>query len=255
MSAVTTVLYSGNPNFDGLLSGTQWASTDLTFSFPTNSADYNFGYIAGAGAPSDDFAPLNAAEQQAALSVLNDYAAISNLQFTQITETTTQHADLREAQSAQAGAAMTFAPNSLFNEYPLSANSWYDPGTTTYGQLVRDPVLGGYGFYAFLHEIGIALGMNDDVQGTDLPSAYDSMAYSIESYRSYVGASTTEGLSNATWGYAQSPMIDDIAAIQQMYGANYSAEGTTVVYSWNPRPARNISTASVRACPAAIPSS
>ena len=76
--------------------------------------------------------------------------------------------------------------------------------------------------------------MNDDVQGTDLPAAYDSMAYSIELYRSYVGASTTEGLSNAHWGYAQSPMIDDIAAIQQMYGANYSAEGTTVVYSWNP---------------------
>ena len=60
------------------------------------------------------------------------------------------------------------------------------------------------------------------------------MAYSIELYRSYAGASTTEGLSNATWGYAQSPMIDDIAAIQQMYGANYSAAGTTVVYSWNP---------------------
>ena len=56
---VTTIVYSGNPNFDGLLSGTQWASTNLTFSFPTDSADYNFGYIAGAGAPSDDFAPLN----------------------------------------------------------------------------------------------------------------------------------------------------------------------------------------------------
>jgi serralysin len=120
---VTTVVYSGNPNFDGLLSGTQWASTDLTFSFPTSSADYNFGYIAGAGAPSDDFAPLNATEQQAVLAVLNDYAAVSNLQFTQITESTTQHANLREAQSAAAGAAMTFGPTSLFNEYPLSADS------------------------------------------------------------------------------------------------------------------------------------
>jgi hypothetical protein len=235
MSVVTTVVYSGNPNFDGLLSGTQWASTNLTFSFPTDSADYNFGYIAGAGAPSDGFAPLNAAEQQAVLTVLNDYAAISNLQFTQITETTTQHAELREAQSAQAGAAMTFAPTPLFNEYPLSADSWYEPiGYSDYGALVSDPVVGGYGFIAFLHEIGIALGLNDDVQGNDLPAAYDSMAYSVESYRSYVGGPTDEGWTNATWGYAQSPMIDDIAAIQQMYGANYSAEGTTVVYSWNP---------------------
>jgi hypothetical protein len=233
MAVVTTVVYSGNPNFDGLLSGTQWASTNLTFSFPTDSADYNFGYIAG-GAPSDDFAPLNAVEQQTALAVLHDYAAISNLQFTPIIESTTLHANLREAQSAQAGAAMTFAPNPLFNEYPLSADSWYDPGTTSYGELVENPVLGGYGFYAFLHEIGIALGLNDDVQGTDLAAAYDSMAYSVESYRSYVGAPTMDGLSNATWAYAQSPMMDDIAAVQQMYGANYSAAGTTVVYSWSP---------------------
>ena len=234
MSVVTTIVYSGNPNFDGLLSGTQWASTNLTFSFPTDGADYNFGYIAGAGAPSDGFAPLNGAEQQAALTVLNDYAAISNLQFTQIAETTTQHANLREAQSAQAGAAMTFGPNPLFNQYPLSADSWYDPGTTDYGRLVQSPTVGGYGFIAFLHEIGIALGLNDDVQGNDLPAAYDSMVYSVESYRSYVGGPTDLGWTNATWGYAQSPMIDDIAAIQQMYGANYSAEGRTVVYSWNP---------------------
>ena len=47
--------------------------------------------------------------------------------------------------------------------------------------LVSNPVVGGYGFIAFLHEIGIALGLNDDVQGNDLPAAYDLMAYSVES--------------------------------------------------------------------------
>jgi len=233
MTAVVTDNYSGNPNFDGLLSGYQWGNTRLTFSFPTDPSDYSFGYIPGYGANTNDFAPLNQGEQQAALAVFADYSAISNLQFTQITETANQQADLREAQSGLPDGAMTCAPNLSFNQYPESADSWYNNGTTTWGNLIQNPVVGGYGFYAFLHEIGIALGMNDDVQGTDLPASEDSMAYSVESYRSYVGAPVT-GLSNATWSYAQTPMVDDIAAIQQMYGANFSGVGRTAVYSWNP---------------------
>ena len=41
------------------------------------------------------------------------------------------------------------------------------------------------------------------------------------SYRSYAGASTSTGYTNETWGYAQSLMMYDIAAIQHIYGANY----------------------------------
>jgi len=232
-TVVTNNDYTGQP-WDGLLSGTQWATDNLTFSFPTDAADYDFGYIQGAGAPSDNFQPLSAAEQTAVLNVLNDYAAVSNLTFTQITETTDTHANLREAQSSDAGAAMTFAPNSQFNDYPLSADSWYEPtGFSDYGALVSDPVLGGYGYLAFTHEIGIALGLNDDVQGNDLPASMDAMQNSVESYRSYIGGPTDQGWSNATWGYATSPMQDDIAAIQQMYGANFSGIGTSVTYSWN----------------------
>ena len=234
MTAVITDNYSGNPNFDGLLSGYQWGTTTLTFSFPTNPSDYSFGYSPVYGAPSTDFAPLNQAEQQAALKVFADYSAVSNLQFTQINETPTEHANLREAQTGQGDGGMTFGPNLQFNDYPESADSWYDNGTTTWGDLIQNPVLGGYGFDTFLHEIGIALGLNDDVQGNDLPVSQDSVGYSVESYRSYVGAPTDAGPSNATWSYAQTPMIDDIAAIQQMYGANFSAVGQTAMYSWDP---------------------
>ncbi|MGH7485101.1 MAG: FG-GAP-like repeat-containing protein, partial [bacterium] len=76
--------------------------------------------------------------------------------------------------------------------------------------------------------------MRDDVFGTALPEAHDSMEYSIESYRSYIDAPVTKGALNEKWGYAQSLMMDDVASIQQMYGANFSAVGQTVVYSWDP---------------------
>jgi serralysin len=54
------------------------------------------------------------------------------------------------------------------------------------------------------------------------------------SYRSYVGGSTTAGYTNETWGYAQSLMMYDIAAVQHMYGANFATNGGNSTYSWNP---------------------
>ena len=52
-------------------------------------------------------------------------------------------------------------------------------------------------------------------------SGTDAMAYSVMSYRSYAGVDTTKGYLNETFGYAQTPMARDIAAIQHLYGANY----------------------------------
>ena len=47
------------------------------------------------------------------------------------------------------------------------------------------------------------------------------------SYRSYIGASTTQGLTNATWSFPQTLMLYDIAALQYMYGANYNRTAAT----------------------------
>src|SRR6186713_2619000 len=54
------------------------------------------------------------------------------------------------------------------------------------------------------------------------------------SYRSYVGAPTNQGYTNETWGYPQTLMMYDIAAIQQMYGANFNYNGGNTVYKWDP---------------------
>jgi serralysin len=54
------------------------------------------------------------------------------------------------------------------------------------------------------------------------------------SYRCYIGASTTQGLTNASWSFPQTLMMDDIAALQYMYGANYTTNNGDTVYKWNP---------------------
>jgi serralysin len=59
------------------------------------------------------------------------------------------------------------------------------------------------------------------------------MEYTVMSYRSYVGASTTSGYRNESGGYAQSLMMYDIAAVQHMYGANFTTHNGATTYSWS----------------------
>jgi serralysin len=65
------------------------------------------------------------------------------------------------------------------------------------------------------------------------PHGIDSMVYSIMSYSSYAGDGA-RGYTNETWGYAHSPMLRDIAAVQHLYGADYTTRAGDTVYSWNP---------------------
>ena len=53
------------------------------------------------------------------------------------------------------------------------------------------------------------------------------------SYRSYTGESTS-GYTNGAFGYPQTLMMYDIAAIQYMYGANFNFNAGNTVYKWSP---------------------
>ena len=93
-------------------------------------------------------------------------------------------------------------------------------------------------------ELGHALGLKHghEVYEADPPffparpamtAAHDSMEFSVMTYRSYVGADLS-GYTNETFGYAQSLMMYDIAALQRMYGADFATNSGDSVYTWNP---------------------
>ncbi|CAN7314325.1 M10 family metallopeptidase [Bradyrhizobium sp. LjRoot220] len=227
MASVTTVTWTGNQDIDGLLTGYKWAQTSLTYSFPADGSFYGSHYATTNTQNTTGFAQLNAAQQGAARSVLAQYQAVSGLTFTEMEETATQHATLRQAQSGVSRTADSYNPNPSFADAE-SGDSWFSSYRTWY----LDPVKGSYGYLTFLHEIGLALGLRDNTTGTLLTYAHDSMEYSVETYRSYVGAAVN-GYQNEAWSYAQSIMIADIAAIQQMYGANYNTNSSNTVYSWS----------------------
>src|SRR3954469_10591997 len=53
------------------------------------------------------------------------------------------------------------------------------------------------------------------------------------SYRSYYNA-PTDYVRNEQWGYAQTYMMLDIAALQSMYGADFTTRAGNTTYRWNP---------------------
>jgi serralysin len=224
MPATTTYATTGNAYIDGLLGDWKWAIKDFTFSFPTSASFYGAGY--GNGEPLKGFAVLNAAQQAATRAAFDQFSSVANVTFTEVTESATKHADLRLASSDAPSTAWAYFPSTAAE----GGDAWFNKSSGHYSR----PIKGNYAHVSFLHEIGHALGLEHAHEGNVMPVNRDSMEYTVMSYRSYVGASTTTGYTNETWGYAQSLMMYDIAALQHMYGADFTTESGNTTYRWSP---------------------
>ena len=71
----------------------------------------------------------------------------------------------------------------------------------------------------------------DPVYGV-LPPEHNSGEWSLMDYNSYIGG--TGMYENAEGSGNQTYMIDDIAALQYMYGANFNTYAGNTVYTWSP---------------------
>ncbi|WP_243368213.1 M10 family metallopeptidase [Microvirga solisilvae] len=226
MTSTFTVARTGNQDIDGILSSVRWSNSTLTYSFPKQASFYESTY--GSGEPHDSFGALNTSQVRAAREVFAMMASVSNLSFTEITETQETHATLRLANADTPPAAWTYLPDTS----PEGGDTWFGPTNGWFG----NPVRGGYGYYAFMHEmlhgVGLKHGNEDGAFGA-MTTARDSMEYSVMTYRSYVGA-PGQYVENEEWGYAQSLMMYDILALQHLYGADYTTNSGNTVYKWNP---------------------
>ena len=106
MTAVASVNPTGDPYVDGVLTGVKWGVTSLTYSFPTSGSYYEYTGEAG-----NNFNAFTTVQQNAVREVLQNYASVANVTFTEITETSTQHADLRYAGSDAPSTAWAYYPS------------------------------------------------------------------------------------------------------------------------------------------------
>ncbi len=227
-SNAVSVARSGDQRVDGILIGDKWQGP-ISFGDPGSAAAYGAAYPEQLS----DFQRINArqlAEARAVLTAVDPAApgheAFSVTGFTRLGITYDRAQPvIRLADTSDPDTAYTYTP---------SDQSW--GGDAFFGKVTRAPTTGNYDWYTMMHELGHALGLkhgqDPSVFGA-LPSATDSMEYSVMTYRSYVG-SDAKFLYNETYGYAQTYMMYDIAALQHLYGANFGTNAGSTTYSWNP---------------------
>ena len=207
-------------NMLALVYGQKWDRNDLTFSFPDQASDYG-SYVTG---ENSTFTGLNSSQKNAAKAALGMLESYALLQFTEVTGNQGS-AEIRLGESGLPGTAWAYYPDASAQ----SGDVWLD------NNLYDDPRVGTYAYHTFMHELGHSIGLKHghDTSGYGaLDYAKNQMAYSVMTYNSH---STSSGstYTNEFYGYSQTYMIYDIAAVQAIYGVNWSTNSGASIYKWS----------------------
>ena len=124
----------------------------------------------------------------------------------------------------------------------LGGSVWFNPDTDDYNDLV-DAAPGTYGFNTYIHEIGHALGLDHmgDYEAAFIPGSFqDTVVWSVMSYFGPDTFGTEQGenwdvqIGTTIWPWMpQTPQVNDIAAIQSMYGASTTTRTGDTTYGFN----------------------
>lgn len=236
--------FTGNRNVDAVLIGSKWGTQNLTYSFPTSGTNYNgSGY--DTNGVSQYQVDLGTMQQAAARAAFAQISAATGLTFTEITETDTVHANIRISQTGDNDVA------SAYGGFPsdtrgVAGDIWFGRNNQPFYDMAAQ---GSWGFATMMHEIGHTMGLkhgHQDYTNTDL-SAYfgtsprfgtqsltpdrDGQAYSLMTYTP--APFTNSNFAGEKVNQPQTYMQYDLAALQYLYGANFTTNATDTVYSWS----------------------
>jgi len=212
-----------------LVSGYSWSGATITFAIPTSTAGMT-GSTEKTG-----FTSLNAAQTSKAITALSLW---DDLMLVDLVQTTASTSNI-EFGNSQNGVSYAHA------YFPSASTVWFNTG---YADLAN-PVIGRHGFLTFVHEIGHALGLDHmgDYNGSGNWSPSSFQDSTVLSVMSYFGPSWGSGAANgqglvawADWISAsgslyspQTPMLNDIMAIQAIYGVETTTRTEDTTYGFN----------------------
>ena len=198
---------------------------------------------AGIGA-AVDFSPLTTVEREFVQKAFAAISDVTNLNFTQTQDPGTVGRD---------SGAITFYQNAAAPDYVWGSTARYTGGFRIAAAAVeispaaveqRRWFVGGYNYLATIHEVLHAIGLSHPgdynangqsiTYGADAVYYQDSRQYTV---MSYFGADSTGANfvpPGETASYSGSTLLlHDIAAVQAMYGANYTTRTGDTVYGFN----------------------
>ncbi len=235
----TGVVNTGNQEIDALLSDYKWGSTqsanlEISYSFPWYGSDdawFIDDYGEGEHVADELFEFLDN-EIAAAVSALDSWSNIANITFTQVEDNISEVGVIRFAYSSAVTDAWGWAyfPNDY---YPCGGDVWINPEYASDGSSWE---LGSYNYESLIHETGHAIGLDHSFEGAViLPASTDNTRNTVMSYtapddRYYF---TSPDATYATEVVCSTPMLLDVLAIQELYGANYSYHSGDDIYSFS----------------------
>jgi Ca2+-binding RTX toxin-like protein len=216
-----------------------WLSNNVTYSMPDAgpAGEYeSAGYV--------QMTPLMKERARLSFELWDDVVAIS---LTELVNNT--NADITFNYSSRTDGNGTYA---YWNGYSISGGNyeidrayiWLNSGWSSHNQNT-DMFFGGYGLSTYLHEIGHTLGLshagtyNAGSSGTlsyDASAEYfqDSAKYTVMSYWDADAAEAVDHYGqSASWLYASTPLLHDVAALQAAYGADLTTRVTNTIYGFN----------------------
>ncbi|MGQ8775258.1 serralysin family metalloprotease [Serratia sp. NA_112.1] len=227
----------------------------VTYSFPDwdyNQSNLNFRF--GTNNQDTGLSAFTAEQKAQAKLSLQSWADVANLKFVEVAPD--QKSNITFGNYEGSGQAYAIKPFSgAGNDYRghnTDGQSWfninYDYADPSYGVYANlHPNLGNYGRLSITHELGHTLGLdhpgkyNADEKNPPNYSmanyAEDTRQFSIMSYwdESYTGGDNGGH-------FAAAPLVDDIAAIQHLYGANTTTRTGDTVYGFNSNTGRDFYT-------------